>query len=267
MHPNLYLRPLSTSKSVLVKLGNQLHSYRLIQGCHDSQAILVGAPIEADNGLCRNDSGVEQLDIAHDADGRSILGMLAGAADGIVILVDVEPSVATARGKDVTILRQMLGEPNGTAMSLFSEMAKPLQEVVGTHIVDMELALERRHDDFVHFDVGTIKLDGGDAIAAVGFPSDLTAHLEVKQPDITIVVSSADTTLLIVVGIPKGNSPAIPRGGFFRRRQDGDSIAHPRVKDSNETVLTGSDEFGCSVLSTGTSYAVNGIDNMSASLR
>lgn len=265
-YPYLFYLYLSICKSVLVELGDQLHSNRLIQGCHDGQAILVGAPIEADNGLRRNNSGIEQLDIAHDADGRSIVGMLAGAAKGVVILVDIEPSVATARGKDVTVLRQMLGKPNGTAVSLFGEMAEAFQRMVRTHVIDMEFALEGRDDELIHFNVGTIKLDGGDAIAAIGFPSDLTPHLEVEQPNISIVISSTDATLLIVVGISKGNRPAISRGGFFRWGQGGNSVAYPRVKDSNETILTGSDEFGCSVLSisfaAATTNAVNGIDDL-----
>ena len=145
---------------MLIELGDNVHLQRLIEGTHAAQPFPVGTPVEAHDRLGRDDTRVQQLDRSGNSDGSAVLGVLSDSVLGVAILVEVEPSVATSGHEEISVLRQVLGDPHGTAMGSLGRRRKAIGGMLRPHIVTSKLGLESRDDNLVHLDVGPIELQG-----------------------------------------------------------------------------------------------------------
>ena len=83
-----------------------------------------------------------------------------------------------------------------------------LLRMVCFEIESMELGLESGHDDLVHGNIRAVKFDATNTILNISIPSQ-TICFQIKDFDITIVVTSSNTSFLLIVGISKTTGPAI----------------------------------------------------------
>ena len=80
--------------------------------------------------------------------------------------------------------------------------------MVRLHVVDVHLRFQCCDDELVHVDVGAIKLKSADSILHIGVPSEAVGA-QVEHFDIAIVVTSCQTSFLLIVGISECDCPAV----------------------------------------------------------
>ena len=91
-------------RSELVKFGTDEGPNSLIKTCQNTKALQISAPVKRNDRLCRYMTTVQQLYGACHAHGNVVLVILY-AGLRVVVLVEVEASIAAARHKKITILR------------------------------------------------------------------------------------------------------------------------------------------------------------------
>lgn len=93
-------------------------------------------------------------------------------------------------------------------MSQFSKAGVAVLGMIGFEVVAVELRLEGSCNQFVLRNVWSIELNSADSVSYVGVPPQ-TVGFEIKDLDVSIVVTSSDASFLLVVGVSEGYRPAV----------------------------------------------------------
>jgi hypothetical protein len=105
--------------------------------------------------------------------------ILQRAIGRVVVLVDVQSTVATKGREEVTILWKVTNAPNGRLVCDLGESCITLLWVIGLEIEDVEFRFESGRYELVHGDVLTVEFDSADTICYIGIPTQ-TIGAQVK---------------------------------------------------------------------------------------
>lgn len=103
----------------------------------------------------------------------------------------------------------MLDTPNGSFVrSHFIESHVAFLWVIGLKIKDVELGLKGGHTDFVHGDIRAVKFYATNSILNIGVPTKAIGF-QIKNFDITIIITASNNPLLLIISITEAYCPAI----------------------------------------------------------
>ena len=80
--------------------------------------------------------------------------------------------------------------------------------MIGFQIKDMELRLQGGYYEFVHADILAVELHSAYTVGDIGVPTQAVC-LKVKEFDISIIITSSYTSILLVIRVAKGNCPTV----------------------------------------------------------
>ncbi len=83
-----------------------------------------------------------------------------------------------------------------------------LLRVVSFKIEDVKLALKSCHDQFVHHNIWPIEFNATDSVLNVRVPTQAVSF-EIEYFYVSVVITCGDTSLFLIVCIPKSNCPAV----------------------------------------------------------
>ena len=125
-----------------------------------------------------------------------------------MVLVEVQCAVASERREEVSVLWEVSYAPDSRFVSEFAVAGVALLWVVCFHVKDVELGFQSGHDHLVHVDVRSVEFDSADTVSDVRVPAE-AVRPEVEELHVTVVVATDEAAFLLVIGITKGDSPAV----------------------------------------------------------
>lgn len=179
----------------------------MVEGAHARQTQLIHIPVQTYDWLLSYLLLVEELGAAHHTDGQVVL-VLEGSVGGVVVLIEVHVAITSKRAEQVTILRQVPHAPNSRFMCQFRKASVTTLRVISLQVEDVEFTFEGSHNEFVHVDVGSVELQPTNTVLQISVPSQ-AVRLQVKEFDITVVVTSREAPLIRVVAVTEAYSPAV----------------------------------------------------------
>eukprot|EP00287_Rhodomonas_sp_CCMP768_P032934 CAMPEP_0202830490 /NCGR_PEP_ID=MMETSP1389-20130828/16199_1 /ASSEMBLY_ACC=CAM_ASM_000865 /TAXON_ID=302021 /ORGANISM="Rhodomonas sp., Strain CCMP768" /LENGTH=168 /DNA_ID=CAMNT_0049504141 /DNA_START=134 /DNA_END=640 /DNA_ORIENTATION=- len=159
------------SVSDAVELGDDADADGLVEGAEDTEALLVGVPVEAVDGLRREGPRVQQLHCPHHALLHP-LRVLDHALRRVRVLVQVDGAVSAAGHEDLSVLGEVLCHPHRRLVRLLRQRLEPVLWVVCAEVEELELGLEGGGDQLVHLDVLAVKVQPADPVLRVALPPD-----------------------------------------------------------------------------------------------
>lgn len=94
----------------------------------------------------------------------------------------------------------MLDAPKRGFLCGFGEASIAEVGVEGSEVKHREFALESSCTEFIHDDILAIEFYAADTVLEVGVPDEHLV-LEVEELDISVIVSSCDDSLFVVMGV------------------------------------------------------------------
>mmetsp|Transcript_100228 Transcript_100228/g.180866 ORF Transcript_100228/g.180866 Transcript_100228/m.180866 type:complete len:209 (+) Transcript_100228:388-1014(+) len=130
--------------------------------------------------------------------------------------------------------------------------------MISSKIVDYQCGLESRHTKLVCTDVFPVELQVTNTIPNIGVPSQ--GHCpQIKDLDVSVVVASSNAALRVVVGIAKGNRPAISWRLPIHRLQRNYRVFLPDVPNAYRAITAACYQLGRAIADTEASAAIDGV--------
>lgn len=141
-----------------------------------------------------------------------------------------------------------------------------LLRMVCLEVKDMELGLKGHCNEFVLGNVRPVELQSANTIFHVCIPTEAISF-QVENLNISIIISTCDDSLLLVVWVTEGYTPAVWFDGFglWGLKWD-DRCLLPWIPNTYTSVWTSSDYLRCSVLCSLSSNTINAITHFGVGL-
>ncbi len=183
-----------------------------------------------------------------------------------MVLIQIEGTVTSKRSEQISVLGEVSHTPNGWIVGQLGQACIALLRMIGLHIEGVILWLKRGHSQFVHINVRSVKFETADTVPHICVPAQ-AVRSQIKQLNVTIVITSRKASLFLVVGISECNCPTVRFNSFVLRGfKTDDRCLLSGIPNANTSIGSACDQFWCSKIRTFASDTIDLVTHVSMGL-